>query len=63
MPEQLMTLEEARERLRIGRTKVYSMATSGELRTVRLGRSLRVREAEIERLIRSREQGDVTVGA
>lgn len=41
--QQLMTIEEVASDLRISRAKAYGMAASGELPTIRLGRSVRVR--------------------
>jgi excisionase family DNA binding protein len=44
----LLTVEEAARLLRISRGKAYSMATSGELPTVRMGRSVRVRRDRLD---------------
>jgi excisionase family DNA binding protein len=44
-PEQalLLTVEEAARLLRLSRGKAYEMAAKGELPTVRMGRSVRIR--------------------
>lgn len=44
----LITVEEAARYLRISRGKAYAMAASGELPTVRMGRSIRVRRDRLE---------------
>ena len=38
----LLTIEQAAERLGIGRTQLYSLMTSGELQVVRIGKCVRV---------------------
>lgn len=38
----LLTVEEAAERLRLGRTLVYRLISSGQLESVKVGRSRRV---------------------
>lgn len=38
----LLTVEDAAERLSLGRTKVYELIRSGELEAVRIGKSRRV---------------------
>ena len=48
----LLTPEEAATVLRIGRTTVYALMKSGELRPVHIGRSCRVSRAEVERYVR-----------
>ena len=45
----LMTIEEASAYLRLSRAKVYAMAQSGQIPTVRMGRSVRVRRDRLER--------------
>jgi excisionase family DNA binding protein len=51
---QLLTIEEAAQRLRIGRTKAYEMAATGELPTVRLGRLVRIPERRLNEMIEGR---------
>ena len=48
----LATIDQASEMLMIGRTKVYEMILSGELRSVTLGRARRVPVEAIQELIR-----------
>ena len=48
----LLTPEEAAKVLRIGRTTVYALMKSGELRPVHIGRSCRISQAEVERYVR-----------
>ena len=51
----LLKPEEAAEVLRIGRTTVYALMKSGELRPVHIGRSCRISQAEVERYVRRLE--------
>jgi excisionase family DNA binding protein len=48
----LLTPEEAAKILRIGRTTVYALIKSGELRPVHIGRSCRISQAEVEHYVR-----------
>ena len=48
----LLTPEEAAKALRIGRTTVYALMKSGELRPVHIGRSCRISQAEVESYVR-----------
>jgi excisionase family DNA binding protein len=47
----LLTPEEAATVLRIGRTTVYALMKTGELRPVHIGRSCRLSRAELERYV------------
>ncbi len=47
----LVTFEEAAELLRIGRTKVYMLVKSGQLRSVHIGKCSRISLSEIDRFI------------
>lgn len=47
----VLTVEEAAEALRIGRTAAYEAARRGDLPTVRIGRSLRVPRHQLEALL------------
>ncbi len=55
-PPMLVTVEEAARRLSIGRTAAYMLVLSGELQSVKIGRTRRVvvasLEAYIQRLLR-----------
>ena len=48
----LLTPEEAAKVLRVGRTTVYSLMKSGDLRAVHIGRSCRIPQAEVEHYVR-----------
>lgn len=50
----LLRTEDVARELRIGRTKVVAMIGSGELPVVRIGRSVRVPRAALERWIAER---------
>ena len=47
----LLTPEETAKVLRIGRTTVYALMKSRELRPVHIGRSCRITQAELERYV------------
>ncbi len=51
----LLTPEEAAKVLRVGRTTVYALMKSGELRPVHIGRSCRISRAEVDRYVRRLE--------
>jgi excisionase family DNA binding protein len=51
----LLTPEEAARALRIGRTSIYALMKAGELRPVRIGRSCRLSQGELERYVRRLE--------
>ena len=44
----LLTVEEAADRLNVGRTSVFALIKSGRLVSVRIGRSRRIPAAELE---------------
>ena len=54
VPRAALKVEEMAQALGLGRSKCWELVRSGEVRTVRFGRSVRVPVSEIERLI---EQG------
>jgi excisionase family DNA binding protein len=47
----VLTVEEAADRLRIGRTLMYALITSGEVESVRIGRLRRVPADALERYV------------
>lgn len=51
----LLTAEEAANVLRVGRTTVYALMKSGELRPLHIGRSCRISQAELDRYVRRLE--------
>lgn len=55
----LLTPEQARERLNVGRNTVYELLRTGRLRSIRFGRAIRVTEGELERFVRDAEAGAV----
>lgn len=54
----VLTVEEAAKVLRIGRSAAYEAARRGELPSVRIGRSLRVPRAALDRLLGVPENDD-----
>ncbi len=57
MPRLLLRIEEAADEMRIGRSKAYALARSGELPTVRIGRSVRISREALERFVTERATG------
>ncbi len=51
MNELLLVPESAAERLSIGRTAVYELISSGELKSVKIGRSRRVPVSALEEYV------------
>jgi excisionase family DNA binding protein len=55
MPDRLLRVEQARERLQVSRAKLYELLHSGQLQSVMLGpRSRRILEASVDDLIARR---------
>lgn len=52
----LLRCEEAAQRLSMGRAKVYLMAASGELPSVRIGRAVRIPADGLEEWVRHKRQ-------
>ena len=48
---EILTAGEAAKILKVSKSKVYSMLRNGELPCVRMGKCVRVRKCDIERLI------------
>ena len=51
MTKVLLTVPEICEATGLGRTKVYQLLQSGELRAVHVGKSVRILPAELERFV------------
>jgi excisionase family DNA binding protein len=47
--EELLTVEQVQELLKVGRTFAYSLVRSGELPSYRVGRLLRIRRQDVDR--------------
>jgi excisionase family DNA binding protein len=50
----LLRVEEAADRLSLGRSKTYALIQEGQLPSIRIGRSVRVPVVELDRWIRER---------
>lgn len=56
MPDELpavLTVEEAARVLRIGRNAAYAAVAAGTIRSIRMGRTIRISRRELERLLDS----------
>jgi putative molybdopterin biosynthesis protein len=51
--EELLTVEQVQELLKVGRTFAYSLVRSGELPSYRIGRLLRIRRRDVEQWLES----------
>ncbi len=49
--ERLYTVKEVQEILKVGRSFAYKLVQKGEIKTVRVGRCLRVRATDLEEYI------------
>jgi excisionase family DNA binding protein len=55
MPDRLLRVEQARERLQVSRAKLYEFINSGQLKSVMLGsRSRRIPESAVAEFIAAR---------
>lgn len=55
MSDQLLTVDEIQQRLRVCRTKAY-LIVANEMLAIRLGRSVRVRESEFDAFLARKTQ-------
>ncbi len=55
----LLTVEETRSDLRVSRAKLYALIASGDLESVKIGRSRRIPSAAVERFVARRLAGGV----
>jgi putative molybdopterin biosynthesis protein len=53
----ILTFEETRTRLRVGRSTMFRLMKSGELKSFKIGRSLRFAEEDVEEFIARRRRG------
>jgi excisionase family DNA binding protein len=60
MEKVLLTVEEAAERLSIGRTRVYALVRCGKLESVTIGRSRRVPLEALQPFVDSLRSGKLT---
>jgi excisionase family DNA binding protein len=58
-PCRLLTVEEVRVELNIGRTLAYQLVESGALLVVRVGHALRVRRADLDAYVEANVSGRV----
>jgi len=49
--KRLLRVDEAATRLGIGKTKTWELVNRGELRSVRIGRSVRIVAADVDRFV------------
>ena len=49
--EQIMTVKETREALRIGHTKMYQLLSSGEIRSFHIGSRRFIRSSDLDRFV------------
>jgi putative molybdopterin biosynthesis protein len=52
--EELLTVDQVQELLKVGRTFAYSLIRGGELPSYRVGRLVRIRRSDVERWLESR---------
>jgi len=57
MEKRLLTLPEVQEALSLGRSKIYELIGSGELRPVRVGRAVRFPACEIDAFVERLQAG------
>jgi excisionase family DNA binding protein len=62
MEKQLYTLPEVQEALSLGRSKIYELIGTGDLKPLRVGRAVRFRAQEIEEFV-ERLQAEQAGGA
>jgi len=53
----LLTATEAAEAIGVGRTRIYELLASGQIPSVKIGRSVRVPTEALRRWIKERESG------
>jgi excisionase family DNA binding protein len=53
LPTLLLTTDEAAEQLRVGRDRVFELMRTGQLKSVKIGGSRRIRAADLEEYVAS----------
>lgn len=53
MTDNLLTIQQVMDRLKLGRSTVYRLIDAGKLRPVKIGKALRFREQDIQAFISS----------
>lgn len=56
MQDKLFTVDEVREQFKVTRQTVYNWITAGKLDVIRIGRSIRITQAAIDRFIRTSDK-------
>ncbi len=56
-PDRLLTADEVAEKLSIGLSTAYMLLQRGDLPSVRIGRSVRVRPEDLRRFVLARREG------
>lgn len=56
MQDKLFTVDEVRDQFKVSRQTVYNWITAGKLDVIRVGRSIRITQAAIDRFIRSSDK-------
>lgn len=56
MQDKLFTVDEVREQFKVTRQTVYNWITAGKLDVIRVGRSIRITQAAIDRFIRTSDK-------
>lgn len=56
--QRLLRVDEIADRLAVSRSMAWKLIAQGELRSLRIGRAVRVRPADLEAYIAEAERGD-----
>ena len=58
MPREFYTPEQLAELLQVSKPAIYKWAQEGRIKAVRIGRTVRIPAAEVERLVRGSDKAD-----
>ena len=58
MPREFYTPEQLAELLQVSKPAIYKWAQEGRIKAVRIGRTVRIPAAEVERLVRGSDNAD-----